>query len=262
MNKKTSKNNNPVAFITGSSKGIGLEIAKKLAKKNFNIILNGRTNSKYLKKAKQDILLESKVDVLCLPFDISDVSLHQVMVKKIIDKFGRIDCLINNAGISVDKRGDILDVTTKSFDKLISSNLKSHFFLTQNIAEYMIKSDSRNFKSIINISSSNAQAASINRAEYCISKSAIEMMGKLFAVRLAKENINVYNILPGLIKTDMTKPVKKKYNKLLKKGFSPINRWGKPKDIAKVVSFIARGKMSFITGESIHIDGGLLIPRY
>ena len=262
MNKKTSKNNNPVAFITGSSKGIGLEIAKKLAKKNFNIILNGRTDSKYLKKARQDILSESNVDVLCLPFDISDVSLHQVMVKKIIDKFGRIDCLINNAGISVDKRGDILNVTTKSFDKLISSNLKSHFFLTQNIVEHMIKSDSKNFKSIINISSSNAQAASINRAEYCISKSAIEMMGKLFAVRLAKENINVYNILPGLIKTDMTRPVKKKYNKLLKKGFSPINRWGKPKDIAKVVSFIVRGKMSFVTGESIHIDGGLLIPRY
>ncbi|MGB5793644.1 3-ketoacyl-ACP reductase [Poseidonibacter sp.] len=262
MNKKTSKKNNPVVFISGSSKGIGLEIAKKLARKNFDIVLNGRTDSKHLKKAKEDILSKAKVNVLCLPFDISNISVHEVMVKKIIEKFGRIDCLINNAGISVDKRGDILDVTTESFDKLISSNLKSHFFLTQKIAEHMIKNDSKNFKSIINISSSNAQAASINRAEYCISKSALEMMGKLFAVRLAKEHINVYNILPGLIKTDMTKPVKKKYNKLLKKGFSPINRWGEPKDIAKAVSFIARGKMSFVTGESIHIDGGLLIPRY
>lgn len=197
-----------------------------------------------------------------MPFDISNTSLHNKKIKKIISTFGRIDCLVNNAGISVSKRDDILEVSNDSFDKLISTNLKSHFFLTQKVAKFMIKNEYKNFKSIINISSSNAEACSLNRAEYCISKAGLEMMGKLFAVRLASEGINVYNILPGLIKTDMTKNYEETYNKLLQNDFSPISRWGTPDDIAKIVSVIAKGDMSFTTGESIHVDGGLLIPRY
>lgn len=254
--------NSPVAFITGSSRGIGFAIAYRLAKSGFSIVLNGKKESKALRDAKRKILKESEADVLTLAFDITDSNRYEWALSEILSKFNRVDCLVNCAGKSVDKRGDLLDISSKSFDEQISVNLKSHFFLTQKIAKWMIESRVNNFRSIITISSSNAEAASINRGEYCIAKAGLSMVTKLFALRLANEGINVYDIMPGLIETDMTTPVKEYYNSMLREGFSPINRWGKPKDVAEVVEALALGKMSFVTGERIHIDGGLLIARY
>jgi 3-oxoacyl-[acyl-carrier protein] reductase len=254
--------NKPVAFITGSSRGIGFAIAYKLAKSGFSIVLNGKKESKELIEAQKKIIKDSGEKVMILPFDITDSERYDWAIKQIISQFGKIDCLVNNAGKSVKKRGDLLDISYDSFDEQIDINLKSHFFITQKIAKWMVENKSNSFRSIINISSSNAQAVSINRAEYCVAKAGLSMMSKLFAVRLAPEGINVYDIMPGLIKTDMTIPSKKYYNEILKDGFSPINRWGKPKDVAEVVNSLALGNMSFVTGETIHVDGGLLINRY
>ncbi len=251
----------PVVLVTGSSRGIGFAIAKKMANAGYSIVLNGKKSSSVLDDAADD--LRSKgTQVLVLPFDISDITTHADILEKIIDTFGRIDTLINNAGVSVKVRGDLLDVSPESFDQQISVNLRSHFFLTQTIAKWMVNNSSTSFRSIINISSSNAEAAAIERGEYSIAKSGVSMMTKLFALRLARDGINVCEVKPGLIATDMTAVAKDKYDHLIKEGFSPINRWGKPDDVAKVVSTLAIGEWPFVTGESIHIDGGLLIPTY
>ncbi len=259
--KKTVTNDQPVALITGSSKGIGLATARALSDLGFSIILNGRENSDHLKEAV-DTLQSQGHQVLSLPFNIADIASHRKALDSVLEHYGRIDCLINNAGISVKNRGDLLDISPSSFDEQISVNLRAHFFLTQLIAKWMVEHPSSSFRSIINTSSSNAEAAALERGEYSIAKSGISMMTKLFALRLAKHGINVYEIRPGLISTDMTAVAQKQYNRRIEAGFSPINRWGKPDDVAKVITSLASGEWPFVTGESIHVDGGLLIPTY
>ena len=260
MQRLTSQNQ-PVALVTGSSRGIGLAIAERLADAGFSIVLNGKLRSPALEAAEKK-LLDLGAKVLTLPFDISDADIHENMLQAVIRHFGRIDCLVNNAGISVNSRGDLLEVSQASFDEQIAVNLRSHFFLTQRIARWMTENPGTSYRSIVTISSSNAEAASINRGEYCIAKSALSMMNKLFAVRLAGENIHVFEVRPGLIATDMTKPVRESYENRLASGFSPINRWGHPTDVASVVEVLATGKLPFATGEAIHVDGGLLVARY
>jgi NAD(P)-dependent dehydrogenase (short-subunit alcohol dehydrogenase family) len=250
----------PVALVTGSSRGIGFAIASSLLDSGFNVIINGRKHTPQLDKSLQGLQEKGCVKAVC--FDVSNIDEQNKALSRVFEAFGRVDCLVNNAGISVDVRKDIFEVTPESFDHQIDANLRSHFFLTQAVAKRMVKESSNSFRSIINISSSNAVAASINRAEYCIAKSGVSMLTKLFALRLAPENINVYEIRPGLIKTDMTLGVEEYYENKLQNGFSPINRWGRPEDIAKAVSEIAKGKMAFATGEAIHLDGGLLLPHY
>jgi len=251
----------PVALVTGSSRGIGLAIARALSAAGFSIVINGRVNSPALQNAKHELEI-SGGEVLMLPFDISDISIHEDALKKITNHFGRIDCLINNAGISVKSRGDLLELSPDSFDEQIAVNLRSHFFLSQRVARWMVANPSPAYRSIVSISSSNAVAASINRGEYCIAKAALSMMTKLFAIRLAVENVHVFEVRPGLIFTDMTRPVQGFYESELANGFSPINRWGKTADVASAVEVLATGKIPFATGESIHIDGGLVIARY
>jgi NAD(P)-dependent dehydrogenase (short-subunit alcohol dehydrogenase family) len=184
------------------------------------------------------------------------------MIEKIVARFGRIDCLVNNAGVSVQSRGDLLDVTPASFDEQIAVNTKGSFFLSQCVAKWMISHPMDSFRCIINISSSNAHAVAIDRGEYCISKSTIAMMSRLFAVRLADDRINVYDVAPGLIATDMTAGVQEMYEEKLKLGFSPINRWGSGDDVARVVQTLVSGEWGFVTGETFHVDGGLTISRY
>lgn len=253
--------NQPVALITGSSRGIGLAIAEHLSGAGFAVVLNGRQDSPALQDANKK-LRGMGARTLALPFDIADTTVHEKVLETVIQHFGRIDCLINNAGISVKSRGDLLAIGEESFDEQIAVNLRSHFFLTQRIARWMSAHPTPTYRSIVTISSSNAEAASINRGEYCIAKAALSMMTKLFAVRLANENIHVFEIRPGLISTDMTRPLQDSYNDRLANGFSPINRWGQPDDVARVVEVLATGKMPFVTGEAIHVDGGLLVARY
>lgn len=257
-----SKTESPVVLITGSSRGIGLAIAEQLAKSGFSVVLNSKQMTDELALAANRVGRLNDERVLCLPFDVSDIACHEAMINQIVAHFGRIDCLVNNAGVSVHSRGDLLDITPESFDEQIAVNLRGQFFMSQAIARWMLANPTDSFRSIINISSSNGEAAALQRGEYCIAKAGLGMMTKLFALRLAENNINIYEILPGLIATNMTAPVADAYNQRLDEGFSPINRWGKPEDIAKSVKSLSCGEWAFTTGESIHIDGGLLIPHY
>ena len=180
-------------------------------------------------------------------------------------RFGRLDLLVNNAGMAPRQRLDILEATAESFDELIDVNLKGPFFLTQAAANYMLNSREKlgaDYRpKIITISSVSAYTASVNRGDYCISKAGLSMVTSLFAARLAADGINVYEIRPGIIATDMTSAVKEKYDSLIAHGLTPIPRWGEPDDVARAVCAIAQDLLPFSTGEVINVDGGFHLRR-
>lgn len=251
----------PTALVTGSARGIGRGCIKALAKHGFNLVINDLTMSDTLAEAVIEVEAIG-VKAIALTGDISDVTDHERMVDEAWNAFGGIECLVNNAGVSVAQRDDLLRITPESFDRLIEINLRGTFFLTQELARRMAATPSDSFRSIITISSANSQAASPDRGEYCISKSGLTMMSKLFAIRLAEEGINVYEVRPGVISTDMTAVAQQRYDELFSKGLAPINRWGTPQDVGTSVATLATGALPYTTGEAIHVDGGLLIPRF
>jgi NAD(P)-dependent dehydrogenase (short-subunit alcohol dehydrogenase family) len=247
-----------LALITGSRRGIGLGIALALSEAGFNIVLNGVSQPEAAEEAVEKI---RKKGCLCeyIQADISQKADRERLVSQVKEDFGRLDILVNNAGVVPQPREDILIAPEQSFDLAINVNLKGPYFLTRDIANWMIdqkKGDPRRNQKIINISSINAFTASPSRAEYCMSKAGLSMMTALFAIRLAEFGIGVYEIRPGIIKTDMTKPVKEKYDRLISDGVIPIKRWGTPEDMGKAVFAIATDCFPFSTGEVIHIDGG------
>ena len=243
-----------VAVVTGGSRGIGLGIAEELLKKDFMVIVTARNKSAEVE------LLEKSFDGR-LKFVSCDIS-SDVDRKKLADfvkeSFGCLDLLVNNAGVAPRERKDILEITPDDFDYLMDINLKGTFFLTQELTPLLIKNDKSR---IVNISSMSAYTASVNRGEYCISKAGISMITKLFASRLAEYGVSVIEIRPGIIETDMTSKVKEKYEKLITEGITPINRMGKPEDIAKCVGSIAEGNFDFCTGTVIDCDGGFNVRR-
>lgn len=249
------------ALVTGASRGIGRGCAEELASQGFNLIVNDLKMSEEL---EQTILAVESLGQKAIPLigDIADVSLHKELVQKAWDSFGEINCLVNNAGISVPQRDDMLNVTPENFDRLISVNLRGTFFLTQEIAKRMLDMPVTQYNSIVTVSSANSHAASPDRSEYCISKSGLSMMTKLFAIRLAEHGIKVYEVRPGVIKTNMTAVAKERYDRLFSEGLSPINRWGEANEVGKVVATLASNSLPYTTGETIHVDGGLLIPRF
>jgi len=251
MNKK-------IVIVTGASRGIGRGVSLMLAENNCTIIAVGTRDDvpEYLRE-----LTHRSPESIYIKADISCEADCDNLVREVEQKFGNIDFHINNAGIAPAVRADILETTPESFDRLLDVNLKGTFFLTQKIAKLMIKSASQDTRGIINISSISAYTASINRAEYCISKAGISMLTALFADRLAEYNINVYEIRPGIIETDMTAGVLEKYNKLVSEGLLPISRLGQPDDVAKAVLAIVNGYMPYSTGEIINVDGGFHIRR-
>lgn len=252
-----------VALITGGSRGIGFGIAKQLAANGFDLAVNGvRTASEAANAIK--ILKESGNDVIYCRGNISSASDRENILSQIEKYYGRLHVLVNNAGIAPKERNDILDATEESFDDVISINLKGPYFLTQKIANWMIKqkeTDAGFNGCIINISSISATVASTNRGEYCISKAGISMATQLFAVRLGEYNIPVFEVRPGIIRTDMTSAVKEKYDKLIDEGLCLQKRWGEPEDIGKVAASLAKGDFMYSTGQVIMVDGGLTIPR-
>ncbi len=238
-----------VAVITGGSRGIGKAIAEKLLDKGFSVIVSSRSNngqtdrlcSKYPGKAfffAADISKESDIDAL---------------VAFAEEKFGKVDLLVNNAGVAPKERKDILEITPEDFDYVADINLKGTFFVTQKFVPLLAKN---NGARIVNISSMSAYTASVNRGEYCIAKAGISMITKLFAARLAEYGISVIEIRPGIIETDMTAKVKEKYEKLISYGITPIKRMGQPEDVAKCVGAVADGSFDFCTGTVIDCDGG------
>ncbi len=247
-----------VAVVSGGTRGIGLGIVKELYSEGFSVACLGRTLNDNL----DEVIRNSKDKIKFIKVDISSIDQIKSGVKKVVEEFGKIDLLVNCAGVAPKERNDILYSTPESFDFVIDINLKGTYFMTQTVANVMIKQENNDFiPKIINISSMSAYTSSVNRGEYCISKAGMSMVTTLFADRLAEYGIFVYEIRPGIIKTDMTAKVTDKYDKQIEGGMLPIKRWGYPEDIAGVVSLLSSPKMRYSTGEVINVDGGYHIRR-
>lgn len=254
---------NRVALVTGGSRGIGRGISVALANIGFDVMINYVSNEAAANEARDEALQAGNRVGICRA-DISNLSDHKTMLAEVQEQFGRLDLLVNNAGVASGKRVDLLDAEPENFDRLLSINLKGPYFLTQSVAKWMIeqRNDIEDFRpAIVTISSVSAYAASPERGDYCVSKAGLSMMTKLFALRLANEGINVYEVRPGVIETDMTATVKDKYDRMIEEGLTPINRWGTVSDVANAVAAIASGSFPFSTGEVINVDGGFHLRR-
>lgn len=252
-----------VALITGGSRGIGFGVAQELARSDFDVVINGRRDASDVADAIKTLeTLGAKV--LYCRADVASREDHASMLASIKKTFGRLDVLVNNAGVAPDVRADILDAGEESFDRLIRINLRGPYFLTQAASTWMVeqKHGDANFKGVIvNVSSVSATVASVNRGDYCISKAGVAMATQLWAVRLAEFGIDVFEVRPGIIATDMTSGVTEKYDKLIAGGLTLEKRWGTPQDVGRAVSVLARGELSYATGQVIIVDGGLTNQR-
>ena len=251
-----------VALVTGASRGIGRAIAIELGRSGMDVLINYRTNTAEAERTAEEIkAVGGRGEIFAA--DVGDDDDRQRLVTFARERFGRLDLLVNNAGIAPEKRVDLLETSAESFDRLLNVNLKGPFFLSQLVARWMIEQKHLpNYApAIVNIGSLSAYAASPERAEYCVAKAGMAMMTKVFAARLAEEGINVYEIRPGVIATDMTAAVKEKYDKQIADGLTPIKRWGTPEDVGRAVAAIAAGNFPFSTGEVINVDGGFHLRR-
>lgn len=256
-------NNKRVALVTGGSRGIGLGIACELARQGMDLVINGRRPEADVKDTI-DALVALGASVLYCAADIGNLDDHGKMLDAIRDRFGRLDVLVNNAGVAPDVRADLLDASPESFDRLIRINLRGPYFLTQAVARWMVqqREASNEFNGVIvNVSSVSATVASINRGDYCISKAGVAMATQLWAARLGEFGIPVYEVRPGVIKTDMTAGVTEKYDKLFAEGLTVESRWGTPEDVGSAVAVLARGELRYATGNVVMVDGGLTIQR-
>jgi len=254
---------NKIAFITGGTRGIGFGVALALGKAGFDLAVNGIRNEVDVTNSLEE-LRNLGVNVAYFQGNIAVREDRQAMLDKILSHFGSVNLLVNNAGIAPRERADILHAKEEIWDEVMEINLKGPYFLTQLFANYFVEKKLENplFEaSIINISSISAFVASINRGEYCVSKAGIAMATKLWATRLGEYDIPVYEIQPGIIKTDMTSGVVEKYDKLFQEGISLQRRWGLPDDVGKVAAMLAQGNMPYATGQAIKVDGGLHIQR-
>jgi NAD(P)-dependent dehydrogenase (short-subunit alcohol dehydrogenase family) len=251
------------AIVTGASRGIGRAAALALAAEGFDIAAIALDDQERLGT------LVTEVEALgraCVSFDldIGDIDAHEDVLAAITERFGAIDCLVNNAGVSVLSRGDLLDVSAQSYDRCLDINTRGTFFLTQAVAKLMIAQEpaGEGARSIVFVTSSNAVVATIERGEYCMSKSALSMAARLFALRLAPHGIGVFEVQPGLILTEMTAPSKAKYDKLIGEGMTATPRWGQPDDVARVIRTMAAGLLPYTVAQEVRVDGGLMVQRY
>jgi 3-oxoacyl-[acyl-carrier protein] reductase len=257
-------NEKPVAVITGASRGIGRAVAIALAAEGYDIAAIARSvDSEGMEYLGSEI---EKLGVQFFPIglDISCTNCHKEVVSNILERYGRIDFLVNNAGVAPAKRNDILDMTEESYERVLNINLKGPVFFAQKISKEMtwLKHQIEDYRPVIVfITSVSAELSSTNRAEYCISKAGLSMASTVFADRLSSEGILVFELRPGIIQTDMTAKIKDKYDKLIGGGLVPQKRWGFPEDIGKAVASIARGDWNFSTGMVFEISGGLNIHK-
>lgn len=262
MSKLTGK----VALVTGGSRGIGAAIAKRLAADGATLAIT------YAKDASAASAVVKAIELgggkaVAIQADATNVEAVKGAVEKVVATFGRLDVLVNNAGVAPETRTDILEATEESFDRLINVGVKGPYFLTQLAARWMVEQAQAGvqpapFKpKIITISSISAYAASTNRGDYCLAKAALSMLTPLYAARLAEYGINAYEIRPGIIATDMTAPVKARYDQLISQGLTPIKRWGTPEDVGRAVAAIVQDLLPFSTGEVLNVDGGFHLRR-
>ena len=253
----------PVALITGGARGIGLGIARCLGDAGYRLAVNGVRPEEQAEESLTELRTNSPAVVYCQG-DISSAVDREAIVDRIRSEFGRLDVLVNNAGITSPGRKDILEAEEDSFDRVFGVNLKGPFFLTKLCASWMVqqqKSETTLSPAIINISSISAEFVSVNRGDYCLTKAATGMATKLWATRLAEFGIPVYEVQPGVIKSDMTSGVTEKYDRLIAEGLTLEPRWGKAQDVGKAVSALVRGDIPYATGQVLYVDGGMRIRR-
>lgn len=250
----------PVAIISGGRRGIGLGVAKSLAADGFDIALTGLgepvENDPALAELKS---LGTKG--IYVQSDLARLETHQQAISAITDAYGRIDCLVNNAGIASVVRGDFLDLRPENFDTIINTNLRGTVFFTQAVLKAMLGQPEKFPRSVINITSVSSGMSSPERLDYCMSKAGLSSFSQGLALRLAETGISVFEVRPGIIRSDMTAGVSAKYDRLIADGLVPMKRWGEPEDIGRIVSGLASGKFGFATGTVIDADGGLSIGR-
>jgi NAD(P)-dependent dehydrogenase (short-subunit alcohol dehydrogenase family) len=254
----------PVALVTGGRRGNGRGIALALAACGFDLVLADLEQDQ---DAEQTLarIAERGGHGAFLVADIADLAVHGQLVDDAYDAFGRLDCLVNNAGVGVLSRGDLLEVSVESYDRCLSVNLRASFFLTQEVARRMLQvppAAGAPPRSIVTVTSVNAEIASIDRGEYCISKAGASMLTRLFALRLAADGIGVYEVRPGVIRTPMTAPVAERYERRIQAGLSPIARWGEPEDVGRTVATLACAGLPFSVGQVVYVDGGLNLRTF
>lgn len=268
----------PVALVTGASRGIGRGIALELARVGYDLAVNYARNAAAAAATATDCIAAGQgaghaVRAVPVQADVAAAEDRERLLAETRAAFGRLDLLVNNAGVAPETRADLLETGEASFDRLIAVNLKGPFFLTQSAARWMVDQERAERsagggagatgvgRKIVTVTSISAYTASTDRGEYCLAKAALSMLTPLFAARLAEHGINVYEIRPGIIATDMTAPVRAKYDRLLADGLTPIRRWGTPADVGKAVAAIALDWLPFSTGEVLNVDGGFHVRR-
>lgn len=254
---------NHVALITGGTRGIGLAIAEHLADEGYDLALCGRRETEAVAEVL-DSLRDRGVEVLYLSCDIGDSTARERLVAGVRAHYGRLHVLVNNAGVAPRERRDLLEATEESFDRVLGINLKGPYFFTQRVANWMVEqqeADDSFEGCIINVTSISSTVASPSRGEYCVSKAGLTMMSKLWSVRLAEFDIPVYEVRPGVIRTDMTSGVEEKYDRLIDDGLMLQDRWGEPEDVGKAAAMLARGDLPYSTGQVIMVDGGMTVDR-
>jgi 3-oxoacyl-[acyl-carrier protein] reductase len=250
-----------LALITGGSRGIGAGVALALGRDGFTVVITGRRPEMEVHPFLTE-LRSIQPESIYVQADVSNADSRLRLIEGLKEKYGRIDVLVNNAGIAPRIRADILEETEESYDEVLSTNLKGPHFLTQQVALWMIRQGfSETHRAIVNISSISATVASVNRASYCLSKAGVSMATRLWAVRLAEFGIGVYEIRPGIVATDMTKGVQQKYDNLIEAGLLLERRWGKPEDVGRAASVLVRGELAYATGAVLVLDGGLTVGR-
>lgn len=251
----------PISLVTGAGRGIGRGIALELAKLDHAVVINFAGNQSAAEECLE-LVRAAGGDGITVQANVASTADRARLVNETLAAYGRIDLLVNNAGVAPNVRADILEAGEESFDRLININLKGPYFLTQIVARQMIAQVQANaigsfgLPRIVTVSSVSAYTASVNRGDYCVAKAGLGMMTALFAARLAEFGINVYEIRPGVIATDMTVGVQEKYDQMIAQGAWPLRRWGQPNDIGRAVAAIARGDLPYSTGEVINVDGG------
>jgi NAD(P)-dependent dehydrogenase (short-subunit alcohol dehydrogenase family) len=252
-----------VALVTGGARGIGFGVALSLAREGLDLMICGVRESSAAEPALA-ALREMGAEAHYSQADVGDADARQRLIDTVKQKFGRLHVLVNNAGVAPKVRADILDATEESFEQVLRTNLRGPYFLTQACAKWMIEQKQSNPDwrgCIANVSSVSATEASVNRGDYCISKAGVAMATQLWAVRLAEFEIPVFEVRPGIVKTDMTAAVQAKYDAMIADGLLLQPRWGAPEDVGKAVAMLARGDMPYSTGQILCIDGGMTVRR-
>lgn len=253
-----------VAIVTGGGRGIGRGIVASLAADGLSVVVNYRSDGSAAEEACRLAEAAGAPRAMAVRADVADLDQGRSLIDRTLESFGRLDVLVNNAGVAPDRRLDLLETTPESWDRVLGINLRGPFFLSQYAASAMLGRGSTGGTvppMIVFVTSVSSEFASVNRPDYCVSKAGVSMVAQLFAARLAEQGILVFEVRPGIIATDMTAGVREAYDRRIADGLSPIRRWGTPEDVGKAVSTLASGTLGFSTGQVLYVDGGLHLRR-